>query len=73
LAFKDRVHMIDTHTPLAIFEDEFKEHKRDWLVERIKQQGADRLIYDQSKIAAPSCGEVAGMIITSRTTGIPRR
>ena len=35
---------------MVLFEDEFKKHKRDWLVERIKQQGADRLI--QTKIAA---------------------
>ena len=39
LAIRDRIHMIDPHTPLAMFEDEFKKHKRDWLVERIKQQG----------------------------------
>ena len=52
LAIRDRIHMIDPHTPLAMFEDEFKKHKRDWLVERIKQQGTDRLIHDQTKIAA---------------------
>jgi len=51
LAIKDRIHMIDPHTPLAIFEEEFKKNKRDWLVERIKQQGGDRMIYDQKKIA----------------------
>lgn len=52
LAIKDRIHMIDPHTPLAMFEAEFKKHKRNWLVERIKRQGTDRLIYDQTKIAA---------------------
>ena len=51
LAIRDRIHMIDPNTPLALFEDEFKKHKRDWLVERIKQQGTDRSIYDQTKIA----------------------
>jgi hypothetical protein len=52
LAIKDRVHMIDTQTPLAMFESEFKKHRRDWLVERIKQQGGDRMIYDPTKVAA---------------------
>lgn len=52
LAIRDRIHMIDPHTPLAMFDDEFKKHKRDWLVERIKQKGTDRLVYDQRKIAA---------------------
>ena len=52
LAIKDRVHMIDTPTPLAMFEEEFKKHRRDWLVERIKQQGGDRMIYDPTKIEA---------------------
>ncbi len=52
LAIKDRIHMIDPNTPLAMFDDELKKHKRDWLIERIKQQGTDRMIYDQTKIAA---------------------
>lgn len=52
LAIRDRIHMIDPHTPLAMFEEELKKHRRDWLVERIKQQGGDRMIYDQTKIAA---------------------
>lgn len=51
LAIRDRIHMIDPHTPLALFEDEFKKHRRDWLVERIKRQGSDRMIYDPTKIA----------------------
>jgi hypothetical protein len=52
LAIRDRIHMIDPSTPLAMFEDELKKHKRDWLIERIKVQGTDRYIYDQTKIAA---------------------
>ena len=52
LAIRNRIHMIDIHTPLAMFEGEFKKHRRDWLVERIKQQGGDRMIYDPAKIAA---------------------
>lgn len=52
LAIKDRIHMVDPNTPLAIFDDELKKQKRDWQIERIKQQGADRMIYDQTKIAA---------------------
>jgi hypothetical protein len=52
IAIKDRVHMIDPHAPLKLFEEEFKKYKRDWLVERIKRQGSDRYIYDSRKIAA---------------------
>jgi hypothetical protein len=52
LAIRDRIHMIDPHTPLAMFEEEFRKHRRDWLAERIKRQGGDRLIYDPTKIAA---------------------
>lgn len=51
LAIKNRIHMINPQTPLTIFEEEFKKNRRDWLVERIKQQGGDRMIYDQKKIA----------------------
>ena len=47
----DRVHFIDPFTPLELFEDEFKKHKRKWLVKRIKRKGADRYIYHQTKIA----------------------
>ncbi|MCP5536451.1 MAG: hypothetical protein H7A51_09490 [Akkermansiaceae bacterium] len=47
----DRVHFIDPFTPVELFEAEFKKHKRKWLVERIKRQGADRYIYNQAKIA----------------------
>lgn len=52
LAIRERIHMIDPHAPLKLFEEEFRKHKREWLVERIKQQGSDRYIYDQTKIAA---------------------
>jgi hypothetical protein len=52
LAIKDRVHIIDPNGLLEVFEEEFKKHKRDWLIERIKQQGFDRYIYDQEKITA---------------------
>lgn len=48
----DRVHFIDPFTPVELFEDEFKKHKRNWLLQRIKRQGADRYIYNPSKIAA---------------------
>lgn len=47
----DRVHFIDPFTPMEMFEDEFKKHKRDWLIERIKRPGADGYVYDQAKIA----------------------
>ena len=48
----ERVHFIDPFTPVELFEDEFKKHKRKWLHQRIKRQGADRYIYNQTKIAA---------------------
>ncbi len=47
----DRVHFIDPFTPVKLFEDEFKKHKRKWLIKRIKRQGADRYIYNSTKIA----------------------
>lgn len=49
---RDRVHLIDPFSPVELFETEFKKNKNDWKFERIKQQGADRIIYDQTKIAA---------------------
>ena len=49
---KDRIHLIDPFTPVEMFEEEFKKHKNDWKLERIKQKGSDRIIYDQTKIAA---------------------
>jgi hypothetical protein len=48
---KNRIHLIDPFTPVEIFEDEFKKNRNDWRRERIKQKGADRIIYDQQKIA----------------------
>ncbi|MEM1083937.1 MAG: hypothetical protein AAGI48_07415 [Verrucomicrobiota bacterium] len=48
---RNRVHLIDPFTPLEQFEEEFKKHKNDWRRERIKRKGADRIIYDQKKIA----------------------
>lgn len=52
LVFADRVHFIDPFTPLDLFESEFRKHKKDWELERIKRQGKDRYIYDQKKIVA---------------------
>lgn len=50
LVFADRVHLIDPFTPLDLFESEFRKHKKDWELERIRRQGRDRYIYDQTKI-----------------------
>ena len=47
----NRVHFFDPFTPMELFEREFKKHKRDWLIERVKRPGADRYIYNQAKIA----------------------
>lgn len=52
IVIHDRVHFIDPFSPVELFEKEFKKHKRKWLIQRIKRQGADRYIYDQTKIAA---------------------
>lgn len=49
---KGRVHLIDPFTPLEVFEDEFRQEKRHWLVETIRRRGADRYIYDGRKIEA---------------------
>jgi hypothetical protein len=51
LAIKNRIHVVDPHIALETFLAEFNKHKREWLIERIKQQGSDRMIYDQKKIA----------------------
>lgn len=48
---QEAVHFIDPFTPLETFEEEFKDNKNDWFHERIKQDGADRKVYDQVKIA----------------------
>ncbi|RPJ31421.1 MAG: hypothetical protein EHM17_15445 [Verrucomicrobiaceae bacterium] len=50
LVFGGRVHVIDPFTPVEQFNDEFNKHKRDFLIERVSQKGADRYIYDQQKI-----------------------
>lgn len=50
LVFGGRVHVIDPFTPLDEFTAEFDRNKRDFLIERISQRGADRYIYDQRKI-----------------------
>lgn len=50
LVFADRVHVIDPFTPLEEFQQEFRQHKRNWQFKRIKQQGLDRYIHDQVAI-----------------------
>jgi hypothetical protein len=52
IAFNDRVHLIDPFTPLELFEKEFQRHKREWVHQRIRRQGADRYIYDPVKIVS---------------------
>ncbi|MFD2255521.1 hypothetical protein ACFSSA_02435 [Luteolibacter algae] len=51
LAIKDRIHIIDPFTPVEMFEREFERNRKDWLLERVRQKGADRYIYDGVKIA----------------------
>ena len=50
LVISDRVHFIDPFTPLNLFEEEFKNAKRNFPKERIKQRGADRYIYQPGPI-----------------------
>jgi hypothetical protein len=52
IVIHDRVHFIDPFTPVELFEDAFKKNKikKKWLVKRIKRQGTDRYIYNQTKI-----------------------
>lgn len=50
LVFGDRVHFIDPFTPLEQFEKEFREAKRDFPNQRLKQKGADRYIYQSPPI-----------------------
>ena len=50
LVYNQRVHLIDPHTPLERFQNEFMRRKHEWQVQRIKRQGKDRLIYDPTKI-----------------------
>ncbi len=51
-AINDRVHIIDPHTPLEIFNEEFRKHRWDWVVRRVRRPGADQYIHDARKIAA---------------------
>lgn len=51
LVIKSRVHMIDTYTFLESFEAELKKNKKEWELERIKQMGKDKVIYDPEKVA----------------------
>ena len=46
----DRIHFIDTVSPLELFEAEFKKAKIDFPNQRIKQRGADRYIYQAPPI-----------------------
>ena len=50
LVINERVHFIDPFTPLKMFEDEFRQEKRNFPNERIKRQGADRYIYRSGPI-----------------------
>lgn len=52
IVHKDRVHFIDPFTPAEQYIDVAKKHRRDWVIERVKQRGADKYIYDQRKIVA---------------------
>jgi len=50
LVFNGTAHLIDPFSPVKMFMDEFQQNKSKFRIERIKQQGADRYIYDQNKI-----------------------
>jgi len=50
LVIGDRVHFIDPWSPLELFEKEFRKAKRDFPNQRIRQQGADRYIYQPGPI-----------------------
>ncbi|MGE9268654.1 MAG: hypothetical protein ACQKBY_11195 [Verrucomicrobiales bacterium] len=52
LVLDNRVHFIDTQTPLELFDEELQDNKNDWRLERVKRRGADLFIYDQEKLAA---------------------
>jgi hypothetical protein len=53
MAFQNRIHIIDPHTPLTLFNREFEKRKGDWIVERKKIKGKpDRFVYDGTKIVA---------------------
>ena len=49
----ERVHIIDPHTPLAMFNREFEKNKKDWLIKRTQVKGKpDKFLYDGTKIVA---------------------
>ena len=50
LVIHERVHFIDPFTPLKMFEDEFRQEKRNFPNERKKRQGPDRYIYESGPI-----------------------
>lgn len=51
IARKGRIHIIDPHTPLDMFQNEFDRRKREWLLQRVPVKGAaDRYYYDGQKI-----------------------
>lgn len=52
ITVKDRVHIINPYTHLAVFQREFDRRKNDWLINRVKVKGkADKFFYDGVKIA----------------------
>lgn len=50
IVIHDRVHFIDPHTPMEFFQKEFRVEKRHFPNRRVKQQGADRYIYEPGPI-----------------------
>ena len=50
IVIHDRIHFIDTVTPLEMFEAEFRKAKSDFPNQRIKLRGADRYIYQAPPI-----------------------
>ncbi len=49
----DRVHIIDPHTPLTLFNRELEKKKDEWLIKRIQVKGKpDKFLYDGTKIVA---------------------
>lgn len=50
LVLNDRVHFVDPFTPLELFEEEFKKNRRNFPNQRIKQQGADRYVFQSGPI-----------------------
>lgn len=50
LVLDDRVHFIDPYTPAEKYYEITRKNRREWLRERIKQQGADRYILDHEKV-----------------------